>query len=115
MQQALGEDMATIRVGAKLDFIHRDKIRRHPRRHRLNGAYIIPRFGGDNSLFAGQQRHRALPAQLHQLFIDLARQKPQRQADDAGLMAKHALDSIMGFSGVGRAKHRCNFAHFLPR
>ena len=42
--------------------------------------------------------------------IDLARQQPQRQADDAALMRHHALDGEMRLAGVGRTEHRRHVA-----
>ena len=42
--------------------------------------------------------------------IDLARQQPERQADDAALMRHHAFDGEMRLAGVGRAEHRGHVA-----
>ena len=39
------------------------------------------------------------------LVVDLARQEPQRQADDAGRMRQHALDGEMRLAGVGGTEH----------
>ena len=42
---------------------------------------------------------------VDQLVVDLARQKPQRQADHAGGMRQHPFDREMGLAGVGGAEH----------
>ncbi|ESY10864.1 hypothetical protein X751_30305 [Mesorhizobium sp. LNJC395A00] len=42
--------------------------------------------------------------------IDLARQKAERQADNAALMCHHALDGEMGLAGVGRTQHGSHVA-----
>ena len=39
------------------------------------------------------------------LVVDLARQEPERQPDDADIVGEHALDGEMGLAGIGRAEH----------
>ena len=39
------------------------------------------------------------------LVVDLAREQPERQPDDADVMRQHALDGEMGLAGIGRAEH----------
>ena len=56
-------------------------------------------------LLAGDERDRVRAGALRHLVVDLARQQPQRQPDDAGGMAEHALDGEMGLAGVGRTEH----------
>ena len=54
------------------------------------------------------------PGAIDDLVVDLARQQPQRQADDPGGMRKHPLDRKMGLAGVGGAEHRGDAAAWGP-
>src|SRR5262249_58182881 len=56
-------------------------------------------------LLAGDERDRIGTDPLGHLVVDLAREQPQRQPDDAGRMRGHALDGEMGLAGVGRTEH----------
>ena len=114
MEQTVGEHMAAVRVGTKLDFIHRHKIGTDFQRHRLDGADPIGGAVGYDPLLAGHQSHNRGATRLDTAVIDLARQKAQRQTDDAGAMHQHPFDGIVGFAGVGRPEDRrdpCGFAH----
>ncbi len=42
---------------------------------------------------------------IDDLVVDLARQQPQRQADNAGRMRQHPLDGEMGLAGIGRPEN----------
>ena len=46
------------------------------------------------------------PDPLDAFVVDLARQQPQRQPDDAGRMREHAFDRQMRLAGIGRPEHR---------
>ena len=70
--------------------------------------YFAP--AGDDLLLAGDQRHLVRADLLADAGIDLARQQPQRQADDAALMRHHALDGEMRLAGIGRTEHRRHVA-----
>ena len=50
-----------------------------------------------------------------QLVIDLAGQKPQRQANNPRAIGAHALNGIMGFACVGGAEHGHNPFQILSR
>jgi hypothetical protein len=102
MQQPVGEDMPALGVGAKLDLVDGQEIRAIAHRHRLDRADPVLRALRHDPLLAGDQRHDGRAAQGDDLVIDLPRQQPQRQADDAGAMRQHALDRVMGLAGVGR-------------
>ena len=39
------------------------------------------------------------------LVVDLAREQPERQPDNADVMREHALDGEMGLAGIGRPEH----------
>ena len=56
-------------------------------------------------LLAGDQGDVLGPDPVGDLVVDLAREQPQRQPDDAGRMREHPLDGEMGLAGVGRAEH----------
>ena len=105
-QQPVGEDMATVGVGAKLDLIDRDEIGAYVQGHRFNRADPILAAVGHDSLFSGHQPHDGGPSLGDDPVINLARQKAQRQADDPGAMGQHAFNRVMSFAGVGRPKDR---------
>ena len=75
-QQARGKDVAAFGIGAKLNLVHRQKIRANLQRHRFDGADPIGHTVGHNTFFAGDQRHHRGPAQGYNAVIHLARQQP---------------------------------------
>jgi hypothetical protein len=105
-KQAVGEDMATLGVGAELDFIDRHEISADFQRHRLNRADPVLGAVGHDTFFAGDQRHNRRSALGDAAVINLARQQAQRQADDPGAVAQHAFDGVMRFPGIRRPKDR---------
>ena len=105
-QKPVGEDMATVGVGAKLDLIHRDEIGANVQGHGFNRADPILAAVGHDSLFASHQPHHRGPSLGDDPVINLARQQSQRQADNAGTMGQHAFNRVMSFAGVGRPKDR---------
>ena len=111
MQQALGEYVAAVGVGAELDLVDGEEFRSDEAaatvdRHRLDRAGEIPCAGGHDLFLAGDQRDVAFPLGGDHAVVVLARQQPQREADDAGVVRQQALDGEMGLAGVGGAKHR---------
>ena len=114
MQDAVGEDMAALQIGGDLDFIDREKRHVEIARHRLHGGDPEPRLRRFDLLFAGDQRDGIHARAIGDLVVDLAREQPQRQADDAGGMRKHPLDRKMGLAGVGGAEHRGDAAAWGP-
>ena len=98
--------MATLGVGAQLNFIDGHEICADFQRHRLHGADPILRAFGHDAFFAGNQRHHGWPALGHAAVIHLTRQQSQRQADNARAMRQHAFDGVMRLSGVRRPKDR---------
>ncbi|OIQ76088.1 hypothetical protein GALL_422410 [mine drainage metagenome] len=117
-QQAVGKDVPAVGVGAKLDFIHRNEIGTNFQGHRLDRADPILGAIRHDTLLAGHQRHNRGPARGDDAVIDLARQKAQRQADDAGAMRQHSVDGIVGLASVRRPEDRDDprlLAHFAPR
>ncbi len=75
-------------------------------RHGLGGAEEIARAGRDDPFFAGQERNLLLSLDGDDPVVDLARQEPQREADDSRRMAAHPLDCEIGLAGVRRAEDR---------
>ena len=105
VQKAVGKHVAALGIGAKLDLVNREEIGAHPSRHRLDRADPILDPIGHNPLFARDQRDHRGPPQSDDPVIDLARQKPQRQADDARAVREHPLDRVMGLAGIGRPQN----------
>ena len=114
VQQAIGKDMATLGIGAKLDFIDSEKGHAEIHRHRFDGADEIFRVGRNDLLFAGDQRADIRALQHHDLVVDLAGEKAQWQADHAGFVREHALDRIMRLAGVGGAEDGGHAADAMP-
>ena len=106
MQQAVGEDVAALGVGAELDLVHRQELDLARQRHGLDGADEIVRPGRDDLLLAGDQGDGSHTAQLDDAVVDLTGQEPQRQADHARGVAQHPLDGQMRLAGVGGTQHR---------
>ena len=105
VQQAVGEDVAALGIGAELDLVDGEELDLAVERHRLDRADEVARRRRHDLLLAGDQRHVARAPRLDDAVVDLARQQPQRQADHAGRMAEHALDRQMGLAGVGGAEN----------
>ncbi|MNC42312.1 hypothetical protein D3C75_911230 [compost metagenome] len=108
MQQALGEDVAALRVRHQLDFVDGQELDLTLQRHGLDGADEIGRARRDDLLLAGDQGDGGGPALLDNPLIDLARQQAQRQADHARGVTEHPLDRQMGLAGVGGSQDRRN-------
>ena len=104
-QQTVGEHMAAFGVGAKLDLVDGKEIGAHALGHRLDRADPVLGTRRHDAFLAGDQRHHRGAAQGHDLVVNLARQKTQRQADHPGAVAQHPLDRVMRFAGVCRAKN----------
>ena len=102
VQQPIGEDMATLKVGAELDLVDGDKAEAAMQRHRLDGGQHIGRIGRADALLAGDQRHLLRALEGHHPVEHLAGEQPQRKAHAAGIVGQHAFDRIVGLAGVGR-------------
>jgi len=108
VQQAVGEDVAAVGIGAKLDFVDGDELHRSIQRHGLDRAGEVAGVGRDDLFLAGDQRHLGGALAGHQAFVVLARQQAERKADDAAGMRQHAVDGQVGLAGVGGAEHRAH-------
>jgi hypothetical protein len=107
VEQCIGEDMAAVGIGSKLDFIDRDEGDVEIARHRLDRRDPVARGARTDLFLAGDQRHR-FPAQP-------VRQPLHRPRAPAGAAAgrsarrhvpQHPLDGVMGLAGIGRSKQR---------
>ena len=105
IEHAVGEDMAAFEIGAELHLIDGEERDVEIARHRLDGRHPVTRMRRLDLLLAGDQRDCLGAYAGRNLVVDLARQQPQRQPDDAGGMAEHALDGEMGLAGIGRPEH----------
>ena len=110
MQDAIGEDVAALEIAGELHLVDRHEGSVRLARHRLDRADRVFRAGRHDLLLAGDQRHLVRADLLADAGIDLARQKPERQADDAALVRHHALDGEMRLAGVGRTEDRRHVA-----
>ena len=110
MQDAVGEDVAALEIAGELHLVDRHEGGVGLARHRLDRADRIFRAGRHDLLLAGDQRHLVRADLLADAGIDLARQQPERQADDAALVRHHALDGEMRLAGIGRTEDRRHVA-----
>ncbi len=97
--------MAAIGVFGELDFVNRHEGDGVMDGHGLDGADKIAGGFRPDPLFARNQCRGAFAFEGDDLVVDFAGQQAKRQADHAGTMAKHALDGIVGFTGIGRPEH----------
>ena len=98
--------MAALQVPGELHLIDRHEGGIGLARHRLHRADRVARACRLDLLLAGDQRDLGRADLLAHARIDLARQQPERQADDAALVGGHALDGEMRLAGIGGAEHR---------
>ena len=105
VEHAVGEDVAALEIGAELHLVDGEEGDVEVARHRLDGRHPEARIRRLDLLLAGDERDRLGAHARRNLVVDLARQQPQRQPDDAGGMAEHALDGEMGLAGIGRPEH----------
>jgi hypothetical protein len=75
VEEAVGEDVAALGVGAELDLVHREEVGAHAVGHRLDGADPVGVRVGDDALLARDEGHDRGAAQRHDAVVDLARQR----------------------------------------
>ena len=105
VQQAVGEHVAALGIGGELHLVDGEEIDVDLARHGLDGADEVARALGLDLLLAGDERHLVLADAGDDLVVHLAREQPQRQADQARLVAEHALDRQMRLARVGGPEH----------
>ena len=108
IEDAVGKDVAALEVAGELHLVDRDERGVGLARHRLDGRDPVARIGRQDLFLAGDERDLVRADARGDAAIDLARQKPERQADDAALVAEHALDREVGLAGIRRPKHGCH-------
>ena len=104
-EQPVGEYMAPLAVGAKLDLIDGEKRHLPVQRHGFDGANEIGRLGREDLFLAGHQRHRAFALDTPHPIVVFPRQQPQRESDHAGPETEHPLDGEVGLAGIGRPQN----------
>ena len=125
-EHAVGEDVAALGVDAELRLVDRGEgeiggqvaarlLLGVGHRHAFGGAQDVARVGRDDPFLAGQQRDLARALDRDDAVVDLARQQPQREADDARRMGAHPLDREMGLAGVGGPEDRPDRCIVAPR
>ncbi len=67
---------------------------------------MVARLRRNDLFFAGDEGDFVRPDAGDDAAIDLARQKAQRQPDDAGAVCQHPVDRKVRLAGVGRPEHR---------
>ena len=105
IEEPMGEHVAALRVGAKLDFIDGEEFDLAIERHRLDRAHEIARPRRHDLFFAGDEGDLGRAPRLDHPVVDLARQQPQRQADHARGVSQHAFDRQMRLARIGRAQN----------
>ena len=105
VQEPVREHMAAIRVLCELDLVHRNKLGPHVHGHRFHRRHPVRGRLGHDLFLARDQRHAVVPLHGGDPLIDLARQQPQRQADDAALVGHHPLDGVVGLAGIRGAEN----------
>ena len=105
VQHAIGKDVAALEIGGQLNFVDGKESDVEIARHGLDGGDPKARIRRLDLLFAGDQRHGVGADPFHGTIIDLARQQPQRQADQARGMRQHPLDREMRLAGIGRPQN----------
>jgi hypothetical protein len=110
MQDTVGEDMAALQIAGELHLVDRHKGGVGLARHRLHCTDRETRAGRLDLLLAGNQRDIVGADPLGDTPIDLARQKPQWQADHTCFVRDHPFDGEMGLAGIGRSENRGHVA-----
>ena len=110
IQQPIGEDVSAIGVRRQLDLVDGKEIYVDVARHGFDGADPIASVVRLDLFFAGDQRNIGHARLGHHAIINLACQQAQRQADETGVVAEHALDRQMRLASVSRAEHRGDIA-----
>jgi hypothetical protein len=105
IEHPVGEDVTSIEIGAELHLVDCEKRHVEVARHGFDSADPKAGVRRLDLLLAGDESDGFRSDAFHNLVVDLTRQESQRQADNSGRMAEHALDRQMRLAGVGGAKH----------
>ena len=104
VQQALGEHVATVGIGAKLDLVDRDELDIAVERHRLHRAGEPFGVGRDDLFLPRNQGDAPRTFAGDHAIVVLPREQAQREADDAGGVAEHPLHGKMRLAGIRRTE-----------
>ena len=105
VQQTIGEDMPAFAVGCELYLVDRHEgMASAIMRHGLCRTQEIARIFRLNAFLASDQRNRLFALDGDDAIVNLARQKPQREAHRAARVAAHPLYGEVSLAGVGGAK-----------
>jgi hypothetical protein len=105
IEDAVGEDVAALQIAGELYLVDGDEGGIGLARHRLDGRHPVARRGRQDLFLAGDERHLIGAGAGGHALVDFARQQPERQADQAALVPKHAFDGEMRLAGIGRPEH----------
>ena len=106
--------MTAFRIGSELNLVHREKLDVHVERHGFGGADEVTGPFGHDAFLAGDESGRTLALAGDDAIVDFPGQQPQRQADHAAAVCKHAFDGEVCLARVGRTENGRK-AHFGTR
>ena len=115
MQQAVGEDVAALRIGGELHLVDGEEVDVGIARHRLDRAHPVARLLRLDLLLAGDERDVVGADARGDLVVDLAREQAQRQADQARVVPEHALDRQVRLARIGGPEHGRHIADAMLR
>ena len=104
MQQAVGKNMAAVRIGAHLHLVDAEEGHLAVDRHGFGGAQEILGPGRHDLFLAGDQRHLVGALNLDGAVVIFPGQQAQGKPDDAGVEPQHALHGHVGLAGIGGAE-----------
>jgi len=105
IENPVRKNMPALMIGHELHFVDGQKGKAFFDRHGFDGADIKPRLGRNDFLFTRNQRNLRRALLHHNAVINLPREQPQRQTDDARTMRQHPLNRVMGLTGIRRAEN----------
>ncbi len=106
VEQPVGEDVAPVHVGAKLDLVDGHEGDVEVPGHRLDGADPVARPVRLYFFLARHERNLFRADLGDDAQVDLPREQPQGQPDHPGRMRQHPLDGEVRLAGVGGPEHR---------
>ena len=77
VQNAVGEDVAALEIGAELNLVDGEERHLDVGRHGLDGCHPIARGGGDDFFLAGDEGHGVIAGFQRHPVIDFPGQKPE--------------------------------------
>ena len=102
--------MATVGIGGQLNLVDGEEIDIEVAWHGFDGADPIAGVVGFDFFFASDQRDIGHASLGDDAVVNFAGQQAQRQANKPRVVAEHALDGQMGFTGVRWTQDRGDVA-----